>query len=39
MENRIKDQQLYPFSDRTSCMNGLPNQFRVLLSGVVYTLL
>ena len=39
MENRIKEQQLYLFSDRTSCMNWLPNQFRVLLSGVAYTLL
>lgn len=39
MENRIKEQQLYLFSDRTSSMNWLPNQFRVLLSGVAYTLL
>lgn len=39
MENRIKEQQLYLFSDRTSCMNWLPNQFRVLLSAIAYTLL
>lgn len=39
MENRIKEQQLYLFADRTSCMNWLPNQFRVLLSGIAYTLL
>jgi hypothetical protein len=39
MENRIKEQQLYLFADRTSCMNWLPNQFRLLLSGLAYTLL
>ena len=39
MENRIKEQQLYLFSDRTSCMNWFPNQLRVLLSGIAYTLL
>lgn len=38
-ENRIKEQQLDLFSDRTSCMNWLPNQFRVLLSGLAYTLM
>ncbi len=38
-ENRIKEQQLALFSDRTSCMNWLPNQFRVLLSGLAYTLM
>jgi len=38
-ENRIKEQQLQLFSDRTSCMNWLPNQFRVLLSAVAYTLM
>ena len=37
-ENRIKEQQLDLFSDRTSCMNWLPNQLRVLLSAVAYTL-
>ena len=38
-ENRIKEQQLDMFSDRTSCMNWLPNQMRVLLSAVAYTLM
>ncbi len=39
MENRIKEQQLYLFADRTSCSKWLPNQFRLLLSGLAYTLL
>jgi len=39
MENRIKEQQLCLFADRTSCSRWLPNQFRVLLSGLAYTLL
>jgi hypothetical protein len=38
-ENRIKEQQLDLFSDRTSCMNWLPNQLRVLLSSLAYTLM
>lgn len=38
-ENRIKEQQLDLFSDRTSCMNWFPNQFRVLLSAMAYTLI
>ena len=38
-ENRIKEQQLCLFADRTSCMNWLPNQFRLLLSSVAYVLL
>ena len=38
-ENRIKEQQLDLFSDRTSCMNWLPNQLRVLLSAMAYTLM
>jgi hypothetical protein len=38
-ENRIKEQQLCLFADRTSCMNWLPNQLRLLLSSVAYTLL
>jgi len=38
-ENRIKEQQLDLFADRTSCMNWLPNQLRVLLSGLAYTLI
>lgn len=37
MENRIKEQQ-YLFSDRTSCHEWWPNQFRLLLSGMAYTL-
>jgi Transposase DDE domain group 1 len=39
MENRIKEQQLYLFADRTSCSKLLANQFRLLLSGLAYTLL
>jgi hypothetical protein len=39
MENRIKEQQLYLFADRTSCSKWLPNQLRVLLSALAYTLL
>lgn len=37
MENRIK-QQLEMFSDRTSCQRWWPNQFRILLSTIAYTL-
>lgn len=37
-ENRIKEQQLCLFADRTSCMNWVPNQFRVLLSALAYAL-
>lgn len=37
MENRIKEQQ-FLFSDRTSCHDWWPNQFRLLLSGLAYTL-
>jgi hypothetical protein len=39
MENRIKEQQLDLFSDRTSCHNWWPNQLRLLLSGLAYVLL
>ena len=39
MENRIKDQQLYLFADRTSCTTWNANQFRLLLSGMAYTLI
>jgi hypothetical protein len=39
MENRIKEQQLCFFADRTSCSKWLPNQFRVLLSALAYTLI
>jgi hypothetical protein len=39
MENRIKEQQRMLFADRTSCSKLLANQFRLLLSGLAYTLL
>jgi len=39
MENRIKDQQLYLFSDRTSCQKWWPNQLRLLFSSLAYILL
>ena len=39
MENRIKEQQLYLFADRTSCTRFLANQFRLLLSSFAYVLL
>jgi hypothetical protein len=39
MENRIKEQQLGLFADRTSCQKWWPNQFRLLLSSVAYVLL
>lgn len=39
MENRIKEQQLYLFSDRTSCHGWMANQFRVILSAFAYILL
>jgi hypothetical protein len=38
MENRIKEQQLDLFSDRTSCHNWWPNQLRLLLSSLAYVL-
>lgn len=38
-ENRIKEQQLGLFADRTSCHEFVPNQFRVLLSAAAYVLL
>ncbi|WP_409523236.1 IS1380 family transposase [Nitrincola sp. MINF-07-Sa-05] len=38
MENRIKEQQ-WLFSDRTSCHDWWPNQYRLLLSGLAYVLL
>lgn len=38
MENRIKEQQLGLFADRTSCHRFLANQFRVLLSASAYVL-
>jgi len=39
MENRIKEQQLGLFADRTSCKRFLANQFRVLLSASAYVLM
>lgn len=39
MENRIKEQQLGLFSDRTSCQDWWANQFRLLLSSCAYVLL
>lgn len=38
MENRIKEQQLCLFADRTSCTRFLANQFRLLLSSFAYVL-
>jgi Transposase DDE domain group 1 len=38
MENRIKEQQLMLFADRTSCHALLANQFRLLLSAAAYVL-
>ena len=39
MENRIKEQQMGLFADRTSCHDWWANQWRLLLSGLAYTLL
>ncbi len=39
MENRIKEQQLMLFADRTSCHDFLANQFRLLLSTFAYVLM
>jgi len=39
MENRIKEQQLYLFADRTSCATMRANQLRLWLSSVAYTLM
>ncbi|WP_193063629.1 transposase, partial [Halomonas casei] len=38
MENRIKDQQLSLFADRTSSTHWWANQWRLILSGFAYTL-
>ena len=38
MENRIKDQQLSLFADRTSSTQWWSNQWRLILSGFAYTL-
>lgn len=39
MENRIKEQKLYLFAERTSCTEWYPNQFRLLLSSLAYILI
>ncbi|MEX1196231.1 MAG: IS1380 family transposase [Pseudohongiellaceae bacterium] len=39
MENRIKEQQLGLFADRTSCHGWWANQFRLLLSSAAYLLM
>ena len=39
MENRIKQQQLDLFADRTSCHAWWANQFRLLLSSMAYVLI
>jgi len=39
MENRIKEQQLYLFADRTSCSRFVANQFRLLLASAAYVLI
>ena len=38
MENRIKEQPLYLYADRTSCHEFPANQFRLLLSSAAYVL-
>jgi hypothetical protein len=38
MENRIKEQQLCLFADRTSCQTMRANQFRLWLSSAAYVL-
>jgi hypothetical protein len=39
MENRIKEQQLYLFADRTSCHDFTANRFRLFLSSSAYVLM
>lgn len=39
MENRIKEQQLFLFADRTSCATMRANQIRLMLSTVAYVLM
>lgn len=39
MENRIKEQQLGLFADRTSCHAFAANQFRLMLSSLAYVLI
>jgi len=38
MENRIKEQQLMVFADRTSCHSFAANRFRLFLSSCAYVL-
>ena len=38
MENRIKEQQMCLFADRTSCTRFMANQFRLMLSSLAYVL-
>jgi len=39
MENRIKEQQLYLFADRSSCMKMTANQLRLWFSAMSYVLM
>ena len=39
MENRVKEQQLGLFADRTSCHRFVANQFRVMLAAAAYVLM
>jgi hypothetical protein len=39
MENRIKEQQMCLFADRTSCTRFIANQFRLMLSSFAYVLM
>jgi len=39
VENRLKEQQLGLFADRTSCHDFVANQFRLLLSSLAYVLI
>ena len=39
MENRIKEQQLYLFADRSSCMKMQANQLRLWFSAMGYVLM
>ena len=39
MENRIKEQQLHLFADRTSCATMRANQVRLYCSSIAYVLL
>jgi hypothetical protein len=39
MENRIKEQQLFLFADRTSCHQMQANQLRLYFSSIAYILM